>query len=679
MKRIVALWTPFNRFACQISLCLVGNALALLTLTQSVLFMPLLAVLALGALVIFANLERLFRYSRGVLFRLYGAAFLIGGQLLIFRPTLLSPSLIGYALMLIGLLIIALTRIPTSENAEPLTSAAPSVNFDARWLVLGIAASIVCAWRSTQIASTLECLLWWLLALIAVGCAFAPRVHFGALKWRELVLPLSLFLVALAIRATALNQVPALYDQDEARFAIDAVKGDQYAFSPFATDFLGYPRLYAALIAASVSLFGPTLAAARLVSAPLGALGVPAVYALGREIGGWRVGLAAALFMLIWPFHVQFSRLSMNQMGDALCMTLAFWFLLRGLRREQAIDFALSGICLGAAQLFYFTARFALVPFAASIALTWRFRARHWQLIGGLTIAAMITGLPQHIYLLHFHIPLSQRSVEFVLFNESFGQAFQRDPFGVLIDQTQRAVLALFSYPPDTAGWYGDSSNLMGPVGGALLWAGVTISLGRRQRRMLIPLIWALGAVIFGGVLTISPPQFQRYVAGSGALAVLVGLGLVYLTEQLPRPKSVLILTAFAVCAVNGAFYVGAYVPEQRYLFNRPNLVMNSIARLALAEVDAGRQVIIVGEVPTSVGPSNIVDYLLTGHRPRLVMEPFTADVVNALPPRATLIVAPTRLAEVQARLPGIIPQLVRIDRLIGYADSLGYYVLRLP
>jgi len=127
-------------------------------------------------------------------------------------------------------------------------------------------------------------------------------------------------------------------------------------------------------------------------------------------------------------------------------------------------------------------------------------------------------------------------------------------------------------------------------------------------------------------------------------------------------------------------------VPEARYLFNRPNFVMNAIARRAISEADAGQAILIVGDLPTSVGPSNIVGYLMAGRSYRVILEPLqnTQIIPDALPANArgvTVFIAPTRLAECEPLLKSVYPKgaisAVKIPQMAGYADDVGYYLFR--
>ena len=72
---------------------------------------------------------------------------------------------------------------------------------------------------------------------------------------------------------------------------------------------------------------------ARFVSALLGALTIPVVFALGREIGGAKIGLLAALFLCFAPAHVQHSHFA------TVDAAATFWVALSLLLATRALNF----------------------------------------------------------------------------------------------------------------------------------------------------------------------------------------------------------------------------------------------------------------------------------------------------------------------------------------------------
>jgi len=69
-----------------------------------------------------------------------------------------------------------------------------------------------------------------------------------------------------------------------------------------------HPPLYYALLHGWMRIVGDAEGAVRALSALLGVLTIPVVYALGRRLADDRVGLAAALILALSPFHVRFAQ-----------------------------------------------------------------------------------------------------------------------------------------------------------------------------------------------------------------------------------------------------------------------------------------------------------------------------------------------------------------------------------
>lgn len=117
----------------------------------------------------------------------------------------------------------------------------------------------------------------------------------------------------------------------------------------------------------ATGIFGRNLVALRSVSALFGALTIPAVYLLGRAIFDRPTALLAALVLVTFPPHLQFSRFGLNNIADPLFGTLAIAFMVRGTQSGRRVDFVLAGVSLGLTQYFYEGGRL-LFP---ALGLTW--------------------------------------------------------------------------------------------------------------------------------------------------------------------------------------------------------------------------------------------------------------------------------------------------------------------
>jgi len=413
----------------------------------------------------------------------------------------------------------------------------------------------------------------------------------------------------LLIHCINLDTTPALMDQDEALFATEgaALVRDGFSVSPFAPGVQSHPYLFQGLIGLSIALFGQIFFAARLVSALLGAAGVPAVYLLGKALFGQRTGMFAALFMLAWPLHVLFARIAMNQPADPLFTTLAFYFLVTGLRRGSGRAFVLCGALLGVGQLFYLGGRLAPLVMLAWIVFTWmRERAlirQNWRGLLLVLLAFTLTALPQHLYLLANGLPLTTRTWVSIA---ATGQLDTLAAHGG--DQLYRSFFGLFTLP-DTS-WYGPSSNLLNFTGGPLFLIGVAVALALcwRKPSYALPLGWTFAVILLGSTFSIQPPQYQRYYPGVSAMALLVGLGGValaqgisWLSNRLSESRDLALACGGLVLLLNLFFLFGIYFPEAGYFANRANRVTNQLAGLMRDAADQGKTVVLYrNPIPTT-------------------------------------------------------------------------------
>ncbi|HUG37250.1 MAG TPA: glycosyltransferase family 39 protein, partial [Candidatus Limnocylindrales bacterium] len=135
---------------------------------------------------------------------------------------------------------------------------------------------------------------------------------------------LALTVGALGLRVIQLDRLPLWLDE-----GISLLLVTNRSFSDWRADV--HPPLYYALLLpwAQLSTSDVWL---RLLSAVLGALTVPAVYALGARLLGRASGLWAAAFLTVTWFHVWYSREARMYPLLVLAFTLALWGLVAGAR-----------------------------------------------------------------------------------------------------------------------------------------------------------------------------------------------------------------------------------------------------------------------------------------------------------------------------------------------------------
>jgi len=103
--------------------------------------------------------------------------------------------------------------------------------------------------------------------------------------------------------------------------AVEGLTSPRVAFSPFRSEMIFYPPLYAYFLAATRVLLG-SLTAVKLAQALIGALLVPAVARVATVAAGRRAGLVAALCAAVYPELIWYSA---HFWCETLFLTLSFW------------------------------------------------------------------------------------------------------------------------------------------------------------------------------------------------------------------------------------------------------------------------------------------------------------------------------------------------------------------
>ncbi len=138
----------------------------------------------------------------------------------------------------------------------------------------------------------------------------------------------------------------------------------------------------------------------KVATAVIGVLGVLALYAAGRELGGPALGLGAAALAAWGKWNFSLARQGLDYTHAILPTTILIWALARWQRRGDRASLLAAGAAAGAGLFGYTSFRVAplLVPLAFAVALADRRRGgKRWRVVGqGLlvTATAVIVALP---------------------------------------------------------------------------------------------------------------------------------------------------------------------------------------------------------------------------------------------------------------------------------------------
>jgi hypothetical protein len=456
-------------------------------------------------------------------------------------------------------------------------------------------------------------LLLWLTGVACYLLAFVPSFSLREVRRRltqwlrerrvELAGLVVLLLMASVVRTFDLEHIPANLGGDEGAQGMAALRlvGPPLG-NPFSTGWFSVPTMSFLAWGLSMRLFGDGVAGLRALSALTGMATVFTTFLLARELWGRRVAWLAAMALAYSHFHVHFSRLGSNQIGDGLLVTLTLYLLMRGLRSKRPVTFALAGAVVGVGWYGYFGAR--LIGVIAALYLAWRavveyrFVARYGRLLMVLLGAALVVVAPLMFhyarYPADFAAGLNRVSILGSGWLAREQEITGRSATSLLLQQAWKSVSA-FHYTLDPTFWYHASIPLLDPVSGILLVLGLVWAVAhRRWPANGLLLLWFWLAVILGWVLTENPPSSQRLVIVAPALAILVGLGLewlVGLAQRIVNDERWLLMwngvTAMAlivVAVLNLHYYFVVYTPTRVY--GNPTAEVATVLGRTLAQRD---------------------------------------------------------------------------------------------
>ena len=175
----------------------------------------------------------------------------------------------------------------------------------------------------------------------------------NALLWAA-----GLTLVAFPLRAYHVGSMPIVMNGDEGTFGLGGVEvAEGRLTNVFAAGPFSYPILSFWLISLPIRILGHTITAARIISVLAGTLTIGAVYLVARRMFDQTTALLAGLFLAVLHYHIQFSRLSVNNIWDGLFYVVVLGCLWSGWREEKRMYYVIGGLALGFSQFFYASSR----------------------------------------------------------------------------------------------------------------------------------------------------------------------------------------------------------------------------------------------------------------------------------------------------------------------------------
>lgn len=337
---------------------------------------------------------------------------------------------------------------------------------------------------------------------------------------------------ALGLRVYRLAELPAGFFCDEAGNGFNTAcllhagrdetgaRWPLYVWS-FGTSYKNPVFVYSAML--PMAALGPTELAVRLTAALWGVATVLAMFCLGRALMGPLVGLVAALLLAVCPWHLHFSRIGFELVTLPFFFTCAVTCLVRWTQGRRTL--AQGAVLLGLSLYTYAPAKLFVPLFTAGFVLLFRhpLRAR-WRETLLAAVLLLVAAAPVAIFDLA-HRDLAGSYFEHTTLLGGAGSPWEK---ARLFADNYRAFFSpefLFRASTDRVirhrvGDHGELYPFMAP----LLVLGVLAALLRRDRALLLPLLW-LALYPVAAALMNEIPSASRGFIGAAAFCLVAALG----------------------------------------------------------------------------------------------------------------------------------------------------------
>jgi 4-amino-4-deoxy-L-arabinose transferase-like glycosyltransferase len=155
----------------------------------------------------------------------------------------------------------------------------------------------------------------------------------------EALLILALFGFALIMRWPNLMRLPHFTDEiGEIRYLLQIYRGEHF---PLTAQVKYFGPVHHYLVALCFWLFGPSITLPRTIVCVIGALTVVMTYLIGRELGGWRLGLLGGALLATLPQHIIVnSHVAWENSTTPIYATICCYAILRAVRALPVPDAA---------------------------------------------------------------------------------------------------------------------------------------------------------------------------------------------------------------------------------------------------------------------------------------------------------------------------------------------------
>lgn len=193
---------------------------------------------------------------------------------------------------------------------------------------------------------------------------------------KEMITVLVLILIILLFRFVDLSNIPGEPFSDHAEKLLDVqdvLNGEWKVYFPRNTG-REFIQFFLTALIARFTDFGVSFMSLKIGTALIGLFPLPFIYLIGKEVGGKRVGVYAALLAGVSYWLNVISRIGLRFPLYPAFAAPAIYFLIKGLRRGDRNSLLLSGLFLGLGLHGY--SPFRVIPIAIVVGIVFYFLAK---------------------------------------------------------------------------------------------------------------------------------------------------------------------------------------------------------------------------------------------------------------------------------------------------------------
>ncbi len=466
------------------------------------------------------------------------------------QPYLLPVLLFLSSAVLTGILIFNIT----DYNRTPQLNYAATIEWILSIITLTIGVLWAAQWKPVRVQDILE---W-----IKVN-----KVEFGLATW--------IMIAGLVIRMISLTEHPYPWSGDESSVGLDALRiMNSEITNLFDTSWSGQPNTSFVPTAFTMFIFGKTMFAIKMMSVITGTLSILALYLLAREWFGVEIALIASGFLVAYPFHLQFSRIGVDNIFDSLMAPLVIWLIFRAARLKSLPAYLVAGIATGFTIYTYVGTRLVLAMGVGTIVYfvisQKKYLKNNLLQIGTYLAGLFVTAAPMGTFFTKrpelFMTRLGQESIFLSGWLPIQVEQAGQPAIKILLDQFSKTTLVFFVQNAGNNFLNFDRPYLT-TLGAVFFMIGLTIAFRNFfEKRFFILQMWFWSVMTLGGFLTLSPPANTRLVMTIPATGLFIALGAMQISKILLNLEfkkvwiyGLNVILVFMLAYQNLSFYFGEY------------------------------------------------------------------------------------------------------------------------